>query len=112
MTQAPKPIDERPVRIPITTVMLDGDPIPPDGARGPALPKVPAPTQRLIGGDDVPVLGTYQKALVQLPCEASLEIVQDASRLFEELGTREQGAGRAARWFERHLAPRSPGGVG
>lgn len=75
---------------------------------GPYLSRVTAPTLLLVGGDDEPVIGMNQEALVRLRCPKQLMIISGATHLFEEPGTLEQVAEEALRWFTRHLAADSP----
>jgi dienelactone hydrolase len=70
---------------------------------GAALPRVQAPTLLIVGGRDEPVIAMNEEALARLRCEKRLEIVPGATHLFEEPGTLEQVARRAAEWFGRHL---------
>lgn len=70
---------------------------------GPALPRVTAPTLLLVGGRDVPVIAMNREAADQMVAEHRLEIVPGASHLFEEPGTLETVAERAAAWFLDHL---------
>lgn len=73
-----------------------------------ALDRVRAPTLLIVGGDDVGVIELNEAALARLAGTKSLEIVPHASHLFPEPGTLEAVIDRAARWFERHLAPSAP----
>ncbi len=68
-----------------------------------ALPLVRAPTLLIVGSLDQPVIAMNESALRRMRCEARLEIVPGASHLFEEPGTLEQVAARAARWFVAHV---------
>jgi dienelactone hydrolase len=85
---------------------------------GPALPLVEAPTLMLVGGFDEPVIELNREAIAKMTCPVRLEIVPGATHLFEEPGTLEQVAGRAADWFAFHLSdhpsgqawPEQPGG--
>lgn len=70
---------------------------------GPALPLVQAPTLLIVGGDDVPVIALNREAYDQLRCERRLEIVPDATHLFEEPGALDQVAELAREWFTRYL---------
>jgi dienelactone hydrolase len=70
---------------------------------GDALPHVRAPTLLIVGGEDVPVIAMNRQAMAQLSCEKRLEIVPDASHLFEEPGALEVVARLAAEWFGRHI---------
>jgi putative phosphoribosyl transferase len=69
-----------------------------------ALPYVQAPTLLIVGGDDVPVIGMNREAMSQMKTETRLEIVPNASHLFEEHGALEQVARLASRWFAEQLA--------
>ena len=73
---------------------------------GAALPRVHAPTLLLVGGHDFQVIPLNQQALEQLgSAESRLEIVPDATHLFEEPGALEAVARLAADWFTRYLIP-------
>jgi len=71
---------------------------------GSALADVRAPTLLIVGGNDPEVLALNRSALLQLRCEARIEIVPHATHLFVEPGTLEQVASLAARWFEVNLS--------
>lgn len=70
---------------------------------GAALSHVKAPTLLIVGGKDVAVIELNKQALNQLQCEKELNIVAEATHLFEEPGTLEQVATLASGWFERHF---------
>jgi putative phosphoribosyl transferase len=70
----------------------------PDLAR-PWLARVQAPTLFIVGGDDVEVLRLNREALTHLTCPASLEIVPEASHLFEEPGALRRAAMIARDWL-------------
>ena len=70
---------------------------------GEALPRVKAPTLLVVGGYDEPVIELNEEAYAQLRCEKELQIVPGATHLFEEPGTLEAVARRAAEWFQKHL---------
>jgi putative phosphoribosyl transferase len=73
---------------------------------GSALPRVHAPTLLIVGGHDFSVILLNQQALEQLGAEESrIEIVPNATHLFEEPGALEQVAQLAADWFTRYLKP-------
>jgi dienelactone hydrolase len=72
---------------------------------GDHLTRVHQPTLLLVGGKDEVVLDLNRSALPQLAGEARLEIVPDASHLFEEPGALEQVARLARDWFVQHLRP-------
>ncbi len=70
---------------------------------GDALIKVKAPTLLIVGGLDLEVIELNQQAQKQLYCENELQIVPDATHLFEEPGTLEKVTQLAAQWFDRFL---------
>lgn len=70
---------------------------------GAALAHVTAPTLLIVGGRDIPVIGLNEEALARLRSERRLEIVPDATHLFEEPGGLEEVARLAREWFTRHL---------
>jgi putative phosphoribosyl transferase len=67
------------------------------------LKEVRAPTLFIVGGKDTVVLGLNKKAMMQLSAEKKLEIVPDASHLFEEPGKLEEVAELSTAWFLEHL---------
>lgn len=70
---------------------------------GEALGRVRAPTLLIVGGDDTLVIDLNRQALARLQCVKALELVPQASHLFEEPGTLAAAAHLAAEWFSRHL---------
>jgi putative phosphoribosyl transferase len=74
----------------------------PDLARE-ALSVVRAPTLLIVGGDDRVVIELNRQALEKLVCEKRLDIVPDATHLFEEPGALERVSALAVDWFARHL---------
>ena len=74
---------------------------------GAALPRVLAPTLLIVGERDVPVIAMNEEALARLESVKRLEIVPNATHLFEEPGALEEVARLARDWFERYLAPAS-----
>jgi dienelactone hydrolase len=86
--------------VPISAVVSRGGR--PDLA-GEWLPKVTAPTLLIVGGHDETVLALNQAALERLRCSKRLEVVAEATHLFEEPGTLEAAARLARDWFARHL---------
>ena len=70
---------------------------------GAALARVLAPTLLIVGGHDDAVIQLNEAAYVQLQCEKALQIVPDATHLFEEPGALEEVARRATEWFQQHL---------
>jgi len=80
----------------------------PDLASREALRTVMAPTLLLVGGLDDIVIELNQRTYDQLQCEKELVIVPGATHLFEEPGTLEDVARRAAAWFAARLPALSP----
>ena len=70
-----------------------------------ALARVKAPTLLIVGGRDEDVLRLNEEALDKLNCQKELAIIPGASHLFEEPGTMEAVAQRAAHWFKYYLQP-------
>ena len=71
---------------------------------GESLPVVQAPTLLIVGGNDEPVIGMNEEALLRLGSPIKeLKIVPGASHLFEETGKLEEVAELAADWFKRYL---------
>lgn len=67
--------------------------------------KVRAPTLLIVGGNDHPVIDMNQEALDKLRIrDKRMEIVPEATHLFEEPGKLEEVARLARRWFERYLS--------
>jgi putative phosphoribosyl transferase len=73
----------------------------PDLASADELQRVKAPTLFLVGGQDFGVIELNESAFSHLQCEKQLVIVPGATHLFEEPGTLEQVAEKAADWFEK-----------
>jgi len=71
-----------------------------------ALQRLAAPTLMIVGADDVEVVKLNELASGYMQCECRLDLVPGASHLFEEPGTLEDVAGRAALWFSQHLGTR------
>jgi putative phosphoribosyl transferase len=69
-----------------------------------ALPRVESPTLLIVGGRDDEVLALNRHALRRMRCSCRLDVVPDASHLFEEPGALEEAAVLAADWFTVHLA--------
>jgi dienelactone hydrolase len=65
--------------------------------------KVKAPTLLIVGGYDNLVIQLNQKAYEKLQCERKLEIVPEASHLFEEPGKLDIVARLSADWFSKWL---------
>lgn len=72
---------------------------------GTALGMVKAPTLLIVGGWDDDVITLNEQAAAQLKGECKLEIVADATHLFEEPGKLEEASRLAAQWFKRYLMP-------
>jgi alpha-beta hydrolase superfamily lysophospholipase len=75
----------------------------PDLASG-FLSKVTAPTILIVGGEDDVVLELNRKAYEELRCQKELFVIPGATHLFEEPGTLEAVADKAAEWFTKHLS--------
>ncbi len=75
----------------------------PDLAPDTVLARVQAPTLLIVGGADTQVLALNHAVLAKLRPGARLQIVPDASHLFEESGALERVAELAAAWFDRYL---------
>jgi putative phosphoribosyl transferase len=73
-----------------------------------ALPEVRAATLLLVGGEDKEVLRLNELAFAQLRCKKELGVIPGATHLFEEVGTLEDVADRAAKWFQRYLSDEQP----
>jgi pimeloyl-ACP methyl ester carboxylesterase len=71
---------------------------------GAALSAVRAPTLLLVGAEDGPVIDLNREAYRQLTGPKRLELIPNATHLFEEPGTLEVVAERARAWFEQYLA--------
>jgi putative phosphoribosyl transferase len=70
---------------------------------GDALPEVTAPTRLIVGERDTEVLRLNRQAQALLGGESQVEVVQGATRLFEERGALERVAELARDWFLRHF---------
>jgi pimeloyl-ACP methyl ester carboxylesterase len=69
---------------------------------GDYLPEVLAPVLLIVGENDPEVLELNKSALARLNAKCKLEIVPNATHLFEEPGTLEAAALLAAEWFQGH----------
>ena len=67
------------------------------------LPLVVAPTLLIVGSLDYDVIRLNELAFNLLKAEKKLDIVTDATHLFEEPGKLEEVAAVARGWFEQHL---------
>jgi dienelactone hydrolase len=88
--------------VPIRAVVSRGGR--PDMAGADALTTLLAPTLLLVGGLDFGVIELNEKAFALLKYPKELVIVPGATHLFEEPGTLEIVAQRAARWFEHYFS--------
>lgn len=70
---------------------------------GTALKQVIAPTLLIVGGADSEVLELNKKAEEDIIGETKLEVVPDATHLFEEPGALDAVAELAVEWFDEHL---------
>ncbi len=73
------------------------------------LARVQAPTLLIVGGADREVLELNRAALRRLGGARRLELIPDATHLFEEPGALDSVAEMAAAWFDSHLALRRLG---
>lgn len=64
---------------------------------------VTAPTLLIVGGADTEVLELNRRAQNLLVCRNRLDVVPDATHLFEEPGALDEVARLAAEWFGEHL---------
>ncbi len=69
----------------------------------PNLPNVKSPTLLIVGGWDDVVIGMNEEALAAITCGKKLEIVPEATHLFEEPGKLEEAAELASKWFQKYL---------
>jgi putative phosphoribosyl transferase len=69
----------------------------------PALDTVTAPTLLIVGGRDDVVIELNQQAFARLKAPKQLQIVPDATHLFEEPGALDQVSKLASDWFLRYL---------
>ena len=73
---------------------------------GSVLPNVAAPTLLIVGEYDETVIDLNQRAMAHMTASVRLEIVPNATHLFEEPGALEHVARLAQEWFTQHLAQR------
>lgn len=69
----------------------------------PVLGKVTAPTLFIVGGHDFGVIELNEQAFAYLNSPKKLEIVPEATHLFEEPGALEAVARLAEKWFQTYL---------
>ena len=74
---------------------------------GDALPRVQAPTLLIVGGNDDIVIELNEMARDQMRWEVKLEIVPDATHLFEEPDALEKVAKLGTDWFVNHIGAKS-----
>ncbi|MEZ5426873.1 MAG: alpha/beta family hydrolase [Pyrinomonadaceae bacterium] len=74
----------------------------PDLADG-VLPKVIAPTLLIVGERDNSLVEMNSWAFERLSCKKEMQVVSNATHLFEEPGTLEEVASLATDWFKEHL---------
>jgi putative phosphoribosyl transferase len=67
------------------------------------LENVLAPTRLIVGGRDQVVIDLNHAAYAALRCVKRLEIVPEATHLFEEPGALEHVAELARNWFASHI---------
>lgn len=67
------------------------------------LSKVMAPTLLIVGGRDEAVIEKNEKAFEKLTCERKLEIIPQATHLFEETGKLQEVALLTTNWFAKYL---------
>ncbi len=68
-----------------------------------ALAEVKASTLLIVGSLDTDVIEVNKQAYDMMKCKKRMEIVQDASHLFEEPGKLDEVAQLAANWFDENL---------
>lgn len=71
------------------------------------LGKVKAPTLLLVGGWDHMVIELNESAYDKLKCKRKLEIIPEASHLFDEPGKLKEVAERSAQWFVTWLTSKN-----
>lgn len=80
----------------------------PDLAGVDALQQVKAATLFLVGSHDYGVIELNEAAYAELQCEKQFTLIPGATHLFEEPGTLEQVAEKAATWFADHFKSNPP----
>ncbi|WNI20723.1 phosphoribosyltransferase family protein [Streptomyces sp. ITFR-16] len=74
---------------------------------GDLLGEVRAPTLLIVGGRDPRVLELNRQAQAELRCENRLDVIPEATHLFEEPGALDEVAELARAWFTAHLTDRA-----
>lgn len=69
---------------------------------------VTAPTLLIVGGNDFGVIELNQQAYAKLNCIKKLEVIPNATHLFEEPGCLEEVAEIAREWFKAYLEIKQP----
>lgn len=67
------------------------------------LHRTTAPTLLIVGGRDRVVIDLNQRAMELMHCAVHMQIVPEATHLFEEPGALDTVADLASEWFARHL---------
>jgi putative phosphoribosyl transferase len=75
---------------------------------GDALGDVEAPTLLIVGEGDSVVIDLNRRAAAKMRAHCAIEIVPNATHLFEEPGTLERVAELAQEWFLRYLSAAAP----
>ena len=70
---------------------------------GQSLTRIVAPTLLIVGGADHGVIELNQRAYEMMGSTKKLEMIPDATHLFEEVGALEEVGRMATRWFEEYL---------
>ncbi len=68
-----------------------------------SLPEVKAPTLLIVGGEDFEVIELNRVAYENISAKKRLEIIPEATHLFEEPGALEEVALITSKWFTGHL---------
>ena len=72
---------------------------------GESLARITVPTLLIVGGADYGVIELNKSAYEMMSCVKKLEIVPNATHLFEEPGTLEEVGKMATHWFEEYTHP-------
>jgi putative phosphoribosyl transferase len=70
---------------------------------GSAVRRVMTPVLFIVAGRDEQSIDVHQRVIERMHHETALEIVRDATALFDNPGALERVANLTARWFEKHL---------